>query len=985
MLALDGERAGGRRRHERIALLSLAASACAVLLIAGCVVVRPELHWSSLLSGRGAVAKAMQAAQVEQGAVSKLQGEVRTLDTIRDGMWRQLARQPVAQLRSDDREKQLGSLVADTKQLQAKLDAAVHAEKTLLVQSEEIVDGGCKDHHAESCGSETCCAFWARHGQCLAGAKHREWMEVRCSKSCASCGAGAKEEVPLASKSKGAQSQATVSSRSSSSSSSRRRHVSNAAAAATRAQKQMKKAALQKTGLSWPPAGGTKRVNVSMVLHGLDASMLSHAELEKALHRAVAALNPAGLSNRQVALDSVHPLKGKAAQLHADRPIRRRRWAHPKRSRSVMFVHGTRPAPTTEEDIIPTLREPLDRQEDRGDSFAPRRRLLSFDSQGDEPLHGKAVRIKFHVNVPVGLKGAQMVDALRAALREEVHKELLHHKFAPTSALHVALEHVKVAPKQVLDTPTTRFGSMLGSRPFHQEQAAAVPHRPAAESGLGSPVEEEVPTHDRLGQVLAGGGPYAHIAGKDDGRKLVESPASEESFAQWFAREPSSGEKEVGTGQVGLGDSGPGRYVKSAGPLVGNPSFAEVNTGTGDKPDVMGAVEGGREPRFIQQAPAPATKEVPWSYAQKLQDEPEASESSDDKENGEDGTLNWTYEGTGRPVEPALPSECDAECVKEREKQRAIAANLAAEHKEAEDAVAVKREHVIEDARNLKHLMLAISEEKALLEGEPAPPPPHVVPHWGVDEDEDDDEDLALKDSTKGHPSLAAASTSSSGDGAADKGSGDANGSQGKDASKVEQMRMRREAVQALAALRKRGVHSKRSVLTNNRINGAPKKVRAGEATSPRSALTNNRINGLPKKARGGLSASRGAVEDRQGLAVHHRHRPADSGMRKKQSGKASSAYDPYPHRRDTSEDAWGEVVPEVEKGAMGEQTPIEGDFEKEVKERGQIEADERVAAEERKKLYAATIKAIEAKNEAMEAESERQVGRLQRVLVMCV
>ena len=69
--------------------------------------------------------------------------------------------------------------------------------------------------------------------------------------------------------------------------------------------------------------------------------------------------------------------------------------------------------------------------------------------------------------------------------------------------------------------------------------------------------------------------------------------------------------------------------------------------------------------------------------------------------------------------------------------------------------------------------------------------------------------------------------------------------------------------------------------------------------------------------------------------------------------------------------------MPEAEKGAMGEQTPVAEDFEREEKERGQIAADERVAAEERKKLYAATIKAIEAKNEAMEAESQRQVRDL--------
>jgi hypothetical protein len=50
--------------------------------------------------------------------------------------------------------------------------------------------------------------------------------------------------------------------------------------------------------------------------------------------------------------------------------------------------------------------------------------------------------------------------------------------------------------------------------------------------------------------------------------------------------------------------------------------------------------------------------------------------------------------------------------------------------------VAVKKEHVIEDARNLKHLITAITEEKDLLGGIPAPPPTHVEPHWGVKQDD---------------------------------------------------------------------------------------------------------------------------------------------------------------------------------------------------------------------------------------------------------
>ena len=103
--------------------------------------------------------------------------------------------------------------------------------------------------------------------------------------------------------------------------------------------------------------------------------------------------------------------------------------------------------------------------------------------------------------------------------------------------------------------------------------------------------------------------------------------------------------------------------------------------------------------------------------------------------------VGWSYEGTGRPAEPALPSDCGVECVKRKATAQAEAERLAKEQNEAKDLVAVKKEHVIEDARNLKHLMSAITEEKDLLYGLPAPPPPFVKPHWPREEDDEDDED----------------------------------------------------------------------------------------------------------------------------------------------------------------------------------------------------------------------------------------------------
>jgi hypothetical protein len=54
--------------------------------------------------------------------------------------------------------------------------------------------------------------------------------------------------------------------------------------------------------------------------------------------------------------------------------------------------------------------------------------------------------------------------------------------------------------------------------------------------------------------------------------------------------------------------------------------------------------------------------------------------------------------------------------VEAREKKAGEVARLAKERAEAEELVAVKKEHVIEDARNLKHLMTAITGEGVVRE-----------------------------------------------------------------------------------------------------------------------------------------------------------------------------------------------------------------------------------------------------------------------------
>ena len=824
---------------------------------------------------------------------------------------------------------------SNTTHTQTKLDDAAGAEKRLLMKSEEIVDGGCKDHHAESCGGESCCTFWAKAGQCLAASAHQEWMSLRCSRSCGSCSAAPAlpAQVQLVPPAKAA-SPAVRSQHKSHVPPSARNHVSNAVALAARAAKKRlalkNKLARERTGLSWPPAGGTKRVNVSMVLRGLDTSNLSYSQLEQALHRAVAALSPDGLQQQAVQLDSVQAIHGKATLLpFADKPIRRRRWAHPKRSRTVAFVHGTMTAPTTEENIVPDSRQSRGREEDREDSFAPRRRLLSIESLVEEDLDETAVRVKFHVDVPVGLKGQRMVQALRAALREEVHKTLVHHKMAHKSSLHVALEHVH-GTKEVVGTLHTRFGSVLGARPFHDDIIAsnviAGEHRSAEESGLGAAFEHNTPNRDNFGSVLAGGTGDT-TPGAADSRKLADSAEAKAPFARWFAhssassdKDSASGEVETGLGQAGLGDSGPDRVFPerpAPGPLFGSPYM------NGKKPVAQEPVHdfaAGTQPELTKQPAAPTTKEIAWSFEQKLQDPPmQPMPLGGDEDMDPASVVGWSYDSIGRSAQPALPSACDADCISKREGGRAVADKVAREHQVAEDKVAVKKEHVIEDARNLKHLMTAITEEKDLLEGIPAPPPIHVEPHWGFQQDKSA---VGLPQDSTSTSTLSAA---------ADANAQPVSEEQGKDAAQSEQM----------AAAASSNSHSIQSVGTRGRVwqrreyapthSSTLREVREQRRTwhTRQSVHSHNRIAGAPRQAR-----SKHILRERL-------HTPSLPG---------AVAHVATVQLGNGLVDAWGSAVP---AGGGG----VEGDFESEKQKRGQIEADERLAAEERKQLYAATIK----------------------------
>lgn len=342
------------RRQSRRAVVAVAACACAIVAVAvwsSSSGLRSSVSTVLLLQDDRSVAQAMQAALRDEGKVEQLQGEVKTLDKIRDDMMRQLAHQPTSHLQGPGRIKQLGEIMRNTEDLQARLDDAAKAEKSLLVQSEEVIDGGCKDHHAEMCGSQSCCSFWAKAGQCLRGSSHQEWMTVRCSLSCSSCRA-----APATAAAPAAVGLGSVSAAGSAATPSKRvaattglswpkkaaaktglswpQGASNAVAAAARAAKKLsikKKLSQRKSALAWPPRGGKRKVEVSMVLHGLDTSSLSKEELEKALHRAISALSPDGLSAQDVKLDAVQRIIGHAALLKADTPTRRRwgqSWAH---------------------------------------------------------------------------------------------------------------------------------------------------------------------------------------------------------------------------------------------------------------------------------------------------------------------------------------------------------------------------------------------------------------------------------------------------------------------------------------------------------------------------------------------------------------------------------------------------------------------------------------------------------------------------------
>ena len=606
------------------------------LAMAGLVLVRQGSTKSVLLARGGVVARALQAALREEGRVEKVQSEVATLDRIRDGMTAQL--RAVAPARP---ERVLDAVARDSRQLRAKLDQAARAETKLLQQSEALVDGGCKDHHVEQCGGESCCAFWAKKGQCLPTSAHKAWMDVRCSRSCGAC-SSAQDDL----RDEGADGTARrlhdmlhVPAHGIPAGSSQRVHLAAVARAARRralSKRTGRKVRWHKSGLALPRAGGMQQIDVSMVLHGLDASQLSHAQIEQALRRAAGSLRTAGLSAHAVRIESVQAVAGASTD---DRPVHRRRWAHPQRSKVVAYVHGSMPAfGPEEEDKVPTLAG--QRPRGRGDSFTPRRRLLA-DTSIPQPLGAQhmATRVRFRVNVPAGLAGERMVQALRAALREEVHQMLRRENHRSRGHIlmpQVTLEHARVSERaaagakgaqmvklKLHKVPPSRFASVLGGKPVRDTETAGQDTHTAAEE-LGR-VRTAASSREgsALGALLSGswsGVRTASVQSEGRGGDSVEAKSQQPTFAGGVAGRKAA-PRETRLGEAGLGGSAIADGSKSADALVGQPlKYGEKSGFNRETSRRLGeplSERGGAAVRsFIRPTDAPTKREVPWSFAQ---------------------------------------------------------------------------------------------------------------------------------------------------------------------------------------------------------------------------------------------------------------------------------------------------------------------------------------------------------------------------------
>ena len=414
-------------------------AALAVAVLVGAAFLHRQGMTSALLSGRtparhGAILQAMETARKSAAALSDVAKEVRELDSIREHVWSQ-----VSKVEGSERSgvthsggahvAALKALSRADSALMGRLARAAAAEQQLLVRSEEIADGKCDDHHKEKCSGESCCAFWARKGQCASSAEHGAWMNTYCSQSCGKCGAPA-TNLP-APRPAPARTVAPV-------------HAAEASAAPL---------AVEAPVAAKAPEHHTAEASFSMVLHGVDGA--GKEQLETVLRRAVASLSPQ-LPRSQIRIERVEPLR---------HPVRR-----PLRAE----VLATRAAPRVEGALVAPLGERRDIQIRKTGGFGPRRRLFAADSDAGSD----AARVTFKVALPRGEGGAALLARVQRELRAAVHEQLRRER---GEAVRVALDQRREEHHHGGGAAEAPVGASW------ERMLAAGDARAAGEEGRGSP------------------------------------------------------------------------------------------------------------------------------------------------------------------------------------------------------------------------------------------------------------------------------------------------------------------------------------------------------------------------------------------------------------------------------------------------------------------------------------------------------------------
>ncbi|EKX49324.1 hypothetical protein GUITHDRAFT_162138 [Guillardia theta CCMP2712] len=373
-------------------ILALACCGCALLLLPfSGFHGRGEVSLQGTGGGREMLHPSIISRKVSEG-IKQLDSQVHTLDTIRNKMWGSLHKaQKMSAYKDvdiDDEDfSQLHRVAQEALRLRDELQKAAASEKSILVRSEEILDGGCKDHHKESCGGESCCSFWARRGQC---ASNNQWMSVMCSRSCSTCSqdkADVKKVDMLLSHQHEADGM-----------------ISDVKASAA----PLAHVKAQQAGAS------DKHVDVSLSLEGVAMNGITRQQLDEILRKAVAKATKKPADALRVKLESFdfsparHVVKRKE-------PIRR--------DRSREFVYGVAPEEPRLDSFL---------RKDGG--FSPRRRLLAV---GKDSRIG-TLDLKFHLQLPSGEDQNSITRAIKSELHdeEEKPKDIAHGKEQLQQALH---------------------------------------------------------------------------------------------------------------------------------------------------------------------------------------------------------------------------------------------------------------------------------------------------------------------------------------------------------------------------------------------------------------------------------------------------------------------------------------------------------------------------------------------------------------------